>query len=55
MHCQHEALASETLLLYGLRDVVMVRNLLEGSENEEHVISGFSVTSTRPPWAMPSS
>ncbi len=30
-----DGLASETLLLYGLRDVVMVRNLLEGSENEE--------------------
>ncbi len=30
-----DGLASEALLLYGLRDVVMVRGLLETSENEE--------------------
>ncbi|MDJ0872956.1 MAG: DNA helicase RecQ [Gammaproteobacteria bacterium] len=30
-----DGLASEVLLLYGLRDVVMVRGLLETSENEE--------------------
>ncbi len=30
-----DGLASEALLLYGLRDVVMVRSLLENSENEE--------------------
>jgi ATP-dependent DNA helicase RecQ len=30
-----DGLPSETLLLYGLQDVVMVRNLLEGSENAE--------------------